>query len=65
MVENGDGAGLAEERRKEVFRALVEEQDRELGVARARRTVALRFGLTEGQVRRIEQEGLDHEWPPL
>src|SRR5262245_49515674 len=65
MVESGNGADLPEERRKEVFRALVEEQDRELGVGRARRTVAARFGLTEAQVRRIEQEGLDGEWPPL
>ena len=54
-----------EARRKEIFLALVEAQDQEVGVARSRRVIAERFGLTEGQVRQIEQEGLDHEWPPL
>jgi hypothetical protein len=65
MVERGSDGVVPEERRREVFRALVEEQDRELGVERSRRAVARRFGLTEAQVRRIEQEGLDGEWPPL
>jgi hypothetical protein len=59
--------------RKEIFLALVEAQDLALveaaepaaGVVRSRRLIAERFGLTEGQVREIEQEGLDHEWPPL
>jgi hypothetical protein len=54
-----------EARRKEIFLALVEAQDQDLGVARSRRLIAERFGITEGQVRQIEQEGLDHEWPPL
>ena len=54
-----------EARRKEVFLALVEAQDQEVGVARSRRLVAERFGITENQVREIEEEGLDHEWPPL
>jgi hypothetical protein len=65
MVERGSDGVVPEERRREVFRALVEEQDRELGVERSRRAVARRVGLTEAQVRRIEQEGLDGEWPPL
>lgn len=55
----------AEAQRKEIFLALVEVQDQEVGVARSRRVIAERFGLTEGKVREIEQEGLDHEWPPL
>ena len=33
--------------------------------AATHRLIADRFGLTEGQVKQIEQEGLDHEWPPL
>ena len=48
-----------------MFLALVETQDQDVGVARSPRLIAERFGLTEGQVRQIEQEGLDHEWPPL
>ena len=55
----------AKARRKEIFLALVEVQDQEVGVARSRRVIMERFGLTESQVRQIEEEGLDHEWPPL
>ena len=54
-----------EARRKEIFMALVETQDRDVGVARSRQIVADRFGVSEHQIRQIEQEGLDHEWPPL
>jgi hypothetical protein len=51
--------------RKEIFMALVEVQDENVGVARSRQIVAERFGLSESQIRMIEEEGLDHEWPPL
>jgi hypothetical protein len=51
--------------RKEIFLALVETQDRAVGVPRSRKIVAERFGISEHQVRQIEQEGLDEEWPPL
>jgi hypothetical protein len=56
---------LPEARRMEIFLALVETQDQDVGVARSRQMVATRFSISEDQVRRIEQEGLDHEWPPL
>jgi hypothetical protein len=56
---------LSQAERKEVFLALVEAQDREMTVAGSRQAVAERFGLSEQQVRRIEQEGLDGNWPPL
>jgi hypothetical protein len=56
---------MSEAERKEVFLALVEAQDQEMGVADSRRAVAEKFGITENQVRRIEQEGLANEWPPL
>jgi hypothetical protein len=55
----------SEARRKEIFFALVEVQDQDVGVARSRQVVAQRFGVSEQQVRQIEQEGLDQEWPPL
>jgi DNA-directed RNA polymerase sigma subunit (sigma70/sigma32) len=51
--------------RKEIFLALVEAQDQEVGVVRSRKLVAQRFGVSEQQVRQIEQEGIDQEWPPL
>jgi hypothetical protein len=56
---------VAENRRKAIFRALVHAQDKKVGVIQSRKLVAKCFGLTEGQVRRIEEEGLDCEWPPL
>jgi hypothetical protein len=56
---------LPEPRRMEIFFALVETQDQDVGVARSRQLVASRFGVSEEDVKRIEQEGLDREWPPL
>jgi hypothetical protein len=56
---------LTEVLRKLLFRALVDAQDRQLTVPQSRREVAERFGVSEDQVRAIEQEGLDRAWPPL
>jgi hypothetical protein len=57
--------GLSEERRKEIFRALVEAQDSEMTVAQSKVTIAGRFGVSQSQVGQIEREGLDNQWPPL
>jgi hypothetical protein len=54
-----------EARRKEIFLALVEAQDQDMGVARSRKVIADRFGVTESLVKMIEEEGLRLEWPPL
>jgi hypothetical protein len=56
---------LGEPQRKEIFLALVEAQDRQMSVAASRKEVTRRFSLTERQIRQIEQEGIDNEWPPL
>ena len=56
---------LSEDRRKEIFLDLVDAQDHEIGVARSRKMIAQRFGVTENQVRQIEREGLERQWPPL
>jgi len=56
---------LSHAERMEVFRALVEAQDGGTAVALSRTVVAQRFGIAEEQVRRIEREGLDGNWPPL
>lgn len=55
----------AEPRRKEIFQALVDAQDHEMGVAQSRKFIAEQFGVTENTIREIEREGLEHEWPPL
>ena len=55
---------LPETKRREIFEALVLAQDR-VSVAQSRNEMARQFGVTEGQIRQIEREGLDHGWPPL
>ena len=60
-----DAKRLPEERRREIFLALVEAQDKDLGVPQSREAVARRFGLSVEDVRQIEREGLDASWPPL
>ena len=56
---------LPQARRKEIFLALVEAQDTKRGVVMSRKEIARRFGITERQLRKIEQEGVDGDWPPL
>jgi hypothetical protein len=56
---------LAEDRRKEIFLAIVDAQDHEVNVAQSRKLVIERFGVSERQVRQIEREGMDNQWPPL
>ena len=56
---------LSEERRREIFAALVEEQDKGTGVAKSLKDVAARFGITKQDMTKIEREGMDNEWPPL
>lgn len=56
---------IPEERRKEAFRALVEAQDRKLSIPDSRAEVARLFDLTVDDVRAIENEGENKNWPPL
>jgi RNA recognition motif-containing protein len=53
------------DRRREVFRALVEAQDGKATVTESRRAVARTFGLSDNVIRAIEEEGLTNGWPPL
>jgi hypothetical protein len=56
---------LSEPVRREIFSALVDAQDQEMPVAESRREIARRFGITEEELREIEREGLDNDWPPF
>lgn len=56
---------LPESKRKEIFQALVEAQDQEMTVSKSRQLITERFGVTDAQLRDIEREGLDNQWPPL
>jgi hypothetical protein len=49
--------------RQEVFRALVELQDRGVGVVQSRKVIARRFGLEPYLLAEIEEEGLEEDWP--
>ena len=65
MPDSQAEQSLSESRRKEIFLALVDAQDHEMTVAQSRQLIGERFGLEPNQVRDIEREGLDNQWPPL
>ncbi|MGE3805629.1 MAG: hypothetical protein AB7K24_13215 [Gemmataceae bacterium] len=65
MSQTPETTHLSEPRRKEIFQALVEAQDHEMGVAQSRKLIAEQFQVNESQVREIEREGIDQQWPPL
>ncbi|HKB39080.1 MAG TPA: hypothetical protein VKD72_21760 [Gemmataceae bacterium] len=65
MAQGKEMEELSEETRKEIFLALVEVQDQGTSVAQSRKEIAERFGVSEVQVRQIESEGINGQWPPL
>jgi hypothetical protein len=65
MRQNDNPEPFSESRRKEIFRALVDAQDDQIGVLQSRAIIAKRFGVDTRQLKSIEQEGIDNDWPPL
>jgi hypothetical protein len=65
MMQSPNDQQLPENLRKKIFLALVSAQDQNLEVSQSRKLVVQRFGVSEGQVRQIEREGMDNQWPPL
>jgi hypothetical protein len=65
MTQGRNDQELTENRRKEIFLALVDAQDHEIDVADSRRLMVQRFGVSESQVLQIEREGMENQWPPL
>ncbi len=65
MPKNEGERFLPTTERKTIFLALVEAQDGKMGVVRSRKEIAEQFGISDRQLKRIEQEGIDGEWPPL
>ena len=65
MTDDTGDQQLSEARRKEIFLALVDAQDHDMEVARSRRLMVERFGVSDSQVRQIEREGMENQWPPL
>ena len=57
---------LTVQQRKEIFHALVATQDQAImTVPQSRQKVTQQFEITDAQLRQIEEEGLEKEWPPL
>jgi hypothetical protein len=57
---------LTLQQRREILSTLVATQDQGLmSVAESRKHVIDQFKITDVQLRQIEEEGLDKEWPPL
>ncbi len=65
MEQRPEDQLLSETRRREIFLALVGAQDRKMSVLESRHWIAKRFRVSDRQIRRIECEGLDCQWPPL
>jgi hypothetical protein len=58
-------SSLTVERRRAIFKAVVEAQDGGQPVVASRSAVAARYEVTDEQVKDIELEGLEHGWPTL
>jgi hypothetical protein len=57
---------LTLQQRRDIFRTLVTTQDMGMmPVSQSRQQVMKQFEITDSQLRQIEDEGLDKEWPPL
>ena len=56
---------LTLQQRREIFLDLVNTQDAVSNVPRSRQIVTEKFEISESQLRQIEEEGLEKEWPPL
>jgi hypothetical protein len=56
---------LTLQQRRDIFRELVATQDLGMPVRRSYQIVTEKFDITEAQLRQIEDEGLEKEWPPL
>lgn len=65
MSSQQPGEAVTVDQRRAIFRAVVEAQDAGMTVETSRAEAARRFEVTEAQVKAIEREGLEKEWPPL
>src|ERR1039457_4043964 len=65
MIQEKEHDQVSEDRRKEIFLALVQAQDKEMDVVQSRSFVVQRFNVSESRIRQIEREGMDNQWPPL
>jgi hypothetical protein len=57
--------GPIEEKRKAIFRALVELQDKGCATEPSRIRIADQFSISVSEVQHVEREGIAKNWPPL
>jgi hypothetical protein len=65
MNKATDDDRLTEDQRREIFANLVELQDNGATVADSLHEIVMQFELKPSQVKAIEREGIDNDWPPL
>jgi hypothetical protein len=65
MADEPTISPITVEQRRAIFRAILEAQDAGVSVPQSRADVARRYAVSESQVKEIESEGMEHEWPPL
>jgi hypothetical protein len=65
VTPNDTAETIPADQRQTIFRAVVEAQDGGMTVEASRNDAVERFGVTEDQIKAIEREGLDNQWPPL
>jgi hypothetical protein len=56
---------LTVQQKQEIFHALVTTQDLVGNVRKSYEIVTEKFQISDDQLKQIEDEGLDKEWPPL
>ncbi|MER3415270.1 MAG: hypothetical protein C4297_03530 [Gemmataceae bacterium] len=56
---------LSLEERRQIFHELVTAQDILHDVPRSRKLVSEKYRISEAQLREIEDEGIEEQWPPL
>jgi hypothetical protein len=56
---------LTLQQRRDIFRDLVATQDLGMPVRRSYQIITEKYELTDAQLKQIEDEGLEKEWPPL
>jgi hypothetical protein len=59
------GRRLSTEEKKEIFSHLVATQDAIANVRKSYEMVTEQYSISEEQLRAIEDEGVENEWPPL
>lgn len=56
---------LTKQQKRDIFRDLVSIQDLGNPVRRSRELIMEKFEISDSQLKEIENEGLDEQWPPL